>query len=76
MMDHLEEMKGTEASAKEAAQNGDFDKLQKMEEHGAEIMNFKDSENQDNSLLHYAVKSDNLHLIKFLKGIKQVDLDL
>ena len=45
MMDHLEEMKGTEASAKEAAQNGDFDKLQKMEEHGAEIMNFKDSEN-------------------------------
>ena len=38
-------------------------------------MSFKDRENSDNSLLHFAVKSDNLELLKFLKGVKEVDLD-
>ena len=47
-----------------------------MEEHGADLMSFKDQENSDNSLLHFAVKSDNLELLKFLKGVKEVDLDL
>ena len=39
-------------------------------------MSFKDRENSDNSLLHFAVKSDNLELMKFLKGVKEFDLDI
>ena len=38
-------------------------------------MSFKDAENSDNSLLHYGVKSDNLELIKYLKGVKEANLD-
>ena len=60
MIDHLEQMKGTEATAKEAAESGDFERLQKMEEHGADILSFKDAANFDNSLLHYAAKTDNM----------------
>ena len=62
-------MKGTNESAKRAAEEGDYEKLQKMEQHGAELFNFRDNENQGNSLLHYAVKTNNLQLIKFLKGL-------
>ena len=31
MVDHLEQMKGSHASAKQVADNGDFDRLQQME---------------------------------------------
>ena len=47
-----------------------------MEQHGAELFNFRDNENQGNSLLHYAVKTNNLQLIKFLKGLQHADLDV
>ena len=60
MVDHLEQMKGSHATAKKAVDSGDFVRLQQMEEHGAEILSFKDSENSDNSLLHHAIKSNNL----------------
>ena len=76
MIEHLEQMKGSEAMAKEAAENGDFDRLQKMEEHGADILSFKDAANFDNSLLHHAAKTNNMQLIKFLKGMKDTDLDV
>ena len=75
MIDHLEQMKGSEAVAKEAAENGDFERLQKMEEHGADILSFKDSQNFDNSLLHHAAKTNNMQLIKFLKSMKEIDFD-
>ena len=76
MVEHLEQMKGTNETAKQAAEEGNFEKLLKMEEHGADLLNFKDNENQDNSLLHFAVKSDNLQLIKFLKSMKNCDIDV
>ena len=69
-------MKGTNESAKRAVEEGDYEKLQKMEQHGAELFNFRDNENQGNSLLHYAVKTNNLQLIKFLKGLQHADLDV
>lgn len=47
-----------------------------MEEHGADILSFKDRENSDNSLLHFGVKSNNLQLIKFLKSMKETNLDV
>lgn len=53
-------MKGSEAMAKQAAESGDFERLQKMEEHGADILSFKDTGNSDNSLLHYAAKTSNM----------------
>ena len=62
--------------AKQAAENGDFDRLQKMEEHGADILSFKDAQNSDNSLLHHAAKTNNMQLIKFLKSMKEADLDV
>ena len=43
--------------------------------HGADFENFKDSENQDNSLLHMAAKSGNKELIDFLKQ-NNIDLDV
>ena len=43
MIDHLEQMKGSESMAKQAAEAGDFDRLHKMEEHGADILSFKDA---------------------------------
>lgn len=69
-------MKGSEAMAKQAAESGDFERLQKMEEHGADILSYKDTENSDNSLLHYAAKTSNMQLIKFLKGMKETEFDV
>ena len=45
MEDHLEEMQGSEELARESANNGDFEKLKNMMEHGADILNFKDKAN-------------------------------
>ena len=45
MVEHLEQMKGTNETAKQAAEEGNFEKLLKMEEHGADLLNFKDNEN-------------------------------
>ena len=63
-------------TAKQAAEEGNFNQLQKMEEHGSDLLSFKDTENQDNTLLHFAVKTDNVQLIKFLKGMKNCDIDV
>ena len=76
MMEHLESMQGSSASAKQAASEGDFDRLQKMQEHGADILGFQDPENQGNTLLHFAVKTDNLQLVKFIRSLKNVDFDV
>lgn len=43
MEDHLEEMKGSEELARISANNGDFEKLKNMIEHGADILSFRDS---------------------------------
>ncbi len=40
MMDHLKQMQGSSSLAKTAASEGDFDRLQKMQEHGADILSF------------------------------------
>lgn len=69
MEDHLEEMKGSEELARISADNGDFEKLKNMMEHGADILSFRDSASQDNTLLHFAVKNNNLQLLKFLKSL-------
>ena len=45
MMDHLQQMQGSSSAAKTAASEGDFDKLLKMQEHGADLMSFKDKDN-------------------------------
>ena len=76
MEDHLEEMKGSEQIARQAAEEGDFDKLKLMQQHGADIWNFKDSANADNSLLHYAVKTNNYPLVQFIKTLNGVDFDI
>ena len=47
-----------------------------MQEHGADLLSFRDDENSGNTLLHFGVKNDNLQLVKFLKSIKEVDLDV
>ena len=43
--------------------------------HGADIWNFKDATNSDNTLIHYAVKTNNLPLVKFIKSQDGVDFD-
>jgi len=43
MEDHLEEMKGSEELARISANNGDFEKLKNMIEHGADILSYRDS---------------------------------
>lgn len=40
-----------------------------MIEHGADLMTFKDAANQDNTMLHFAAKTNNLQFAKFLKGV-------
>jgi len=40
MIDHLQQMQGSSSAAKTAASEGDFDKLMKMQEHGADLMSF------------------------------------
>lgn len=62
-------MQGSEEEARKAADDGDFQKLKNMIEHGADIMTFKDGANQDNTLLHFATKTNNMQFVKFLKGI-------
>lgn len=69
MEDHLIEMKGSEEEARKAADEGDFVKLKNMIEHGGDLMTFKDSANQDNTLLHFAAKTNNMQLVKFLKSM-------
>ena len=46
-----------------------------MNQHGSDILSLRDHANQDNSLLHFAVKSDNLQLLKFLRSIDDADFD-
>ena len=46
-----------------------------MVAHGADFNTFKDENQQGNSILHIAVKADNLDLLKFFKT-NNVDLDL
>ena len=75
MMDHLAQMKGSSEQAQAAAVEGDFEALQKMQQHGADILSFRDHENQDNCLLHFAVKSDNVQLLKFLRSLEDTDFD-
>lgn len=48
----------------------------KMQEHGADLLSFRDEENSGNTLLHFAVKNDNLQLVKFLKTIKDSDMNV
>lgn len=67
-------MQGSEEEARKAADEGNFQALKNMTEHGADLLSFKDSVNQDNSLLHHAAKSSNLPLIKFL-GSAGADFD-
>ena len=45
MMDHLASMKGSSDLAKTAASEGDFERLQQMQGHGADILSFRDSAN-------------------------------
>jgi len=47
-----------------------------MQEHGADILSYRDGMNQDNCLLHFAVKNDNIQLLKFLRSFEETDLDL
>ena len=68
-------MKGTTELAKTAASEGDFDRLFQMQLHGSDLLAFKDSANQDNTLLHFAVKTDNMSLLKFLKDLQTTDFD-
>ena len=54
---------------------GDFEALEKMQQHGADLLSFRDHDNHDNSLLHFAVKSDNIQLLKFLRCLEDKALD-
>ena len=68
-------MKGTTELAKTAASEGDFERLFQMQQHGADILGFRDTANQENTLLHFAVKTDNIRLLKFLKDLQTTDFD-
>ena len=75
MDEHMEEMKGSDRSVREAADSGDFNLLEKMRQHGADLLELKDGADRDNTLLHYAAKNNNLQLVKFLKSI-DADFDV
>lgn len=53
-----------------ATQQGDVGKLRLMWRHGQKLIDFRDESNQSQTLLHYAVKIDDLQLaletVKFL----------
>jgi len=69
-------MQGSSDLAKAAATEGDFEKLRKMQEHGADILGFRDSANQESTLLHFSVKTGNLQLLKFLKSVEAVNFNV
>ena len=59
-------MKGDPSQIKALAEEGKFEELKNMVIHGADVVNFKDTENMNNSLMHIAAKSNNKELIYFL----------